>query len=149
MVRVGDRLSGFTHFACACCLALGAALSAGMAAPAAHADGAGLAGDPEAGKKVVKKCLACHTLKPGKKKVGPSLHGVVGRTPGTLDDFKYSKAMIAFGETGAVWDGETLDRFLTKPRNFVKGTRMSFPGLKKEADRANVIAYLKQVTAGQ
>ena len=106
-----------------------------------------VAGDPEAGKKVAKKCLACHTLEPGKKKIGPSLHGIIGRTPGTLAGFKYSKAMVAFGQSGAVWDEETIEVFLVSPKKLVKGTRMSFPGLKKPEDRANLIAYLKQVMA--
>lgn len=125
--------------------ALWTVLAFGAAAPAAYAQEAG--GDPEAGAKVVKKCLACHTLQPGKKKIVPSLHGVVGRTPGTLEGFSYSKAMVAFGEGGAVWDVETLDAFLTGPRKLVKGTRMTFPGLKKEKERADVIAYLQQRAA--
>ena len=133
-------------FALCAILALGAAAPLAYA-PAAQAQEAGVGGDPAAGEKVMKKCLACHTLEPGKKKVGPSLHGVVGRTPGTLEGFRYSKAMVAFGEGGAVWDVETLDAFLTGPRKFVKGTKMSFPGLKKEKDRADLIAYLQQATA--
>lgn len=125
-------------------LALSSFLALGPAAGASHAASGG---DPAAGKKVAKKCLACHSMKPGKKKIGPSLYGVVGRTPGTLEGFKYSKAMVAFGASGAVWDEATLDKFLVGPKKLVKGTRMSFRGLKKPEDRANVIAYLKQVAA--
>ncbi len=101
-------------------------------------------GDPEAGKTIFKKCGVCHTLVAGKKKIGPSLHGVVGRTAGTAEGFRYSKAMKAYGESGVVWSAETLDPYLVAPRKVVKGTKMSFPGLKNEADRANVIAYLEQ-----
>ena len=99
--------------------------------------------DPEAGKKVFKKCFACHFVDKPKRKVGPSLQGLIGRTAGTLDKYKYSKAMRAAGEGGLVWTPETLDEYLVKPRAYVKGTKMIFPGLKKPEDRANVIAYIK------
>ncbi len=102
------------------------------------------AGDAASGKKVFKKCKQCHTLEVGKTKIGPSLAGVVGRRPGTVEGFKYSQAMIDFGAAGNVWDEATLDVYLTKPRNLVKKTKMAFPGLKKESDRADLIAYLAQ-----
>jgi cytochrome c len=101
-------------------------------------------GDPDAGKTVFKKCATCHTVVEGKKKIGPSLYGVIGRTAGTADGFKYSKAMKAYGDSGVVWSADTLDPYLVAPRKVVKGTKMSFPGLKDGADRANVIAYLEQ-----
>lgn len=104
-------------------------------------------GDPAAGEKTFKKCKACHVVDSDKNRVGPSLKGVVGRTAGSVDGYKYSKAMVAFGEGGAVWDDATLDAWLIKPKELVKGTKMSFPGLKKPEDRANVIAYLKQFPA--
>ena len=97
-------------------------------------------GDAEAGAKVFKKCKACHSLEEGKKKVGPSLFGVTGSAAGAVEGFKYSKAMLASGLT---WDDETLAKYLTKPRALVPKTKMSFAGLKKEDDVANVIAYLK------
>lgn len=103
--------------------------------------GAAQAGDATKGKKIFKKCKACHSLKVGKKKVGPSLHGIIGMEAAKMKGFKYSKAMRASGVT---WDEATLDKFLTKPKKFMKGTKMSFPGLKKEADRANVIAYIME-----
>jgi cytochrome c len=98
------------------------------------------AGDATKGKKVFKKCKACHSVKAGKKKVGPSMFGVVGRKAGTEKGYRFSKAMKASGLT---WDEATLDKFLKKPRKFLKGTKMSFGGLKKEKQRADVIAYMK------
>ena len=77
-----------------------------------------------------------------KHRVGPSLNKVVGRTPGTADGYRYSPAMIAFGEGGAVWDEETLFLYLEAPKKVVPKTKMTFPGLKKPEDRDNVIAYL-------
>ena len=92
------------------------------------------------GEKVYKKCKACHALEEDKHKVGPSLAGIVGKPAGAAEGYKYSKAMA---ESGLVWDEATLDGYLEKPRSFLKGTKMSFAGLKKEDDRANLIAYLK------
>jgi len=106
-------------------------------------------GDAEAGKKVFKKCAACHVVDSDKKKVGPSLQGVIGRTAGTKEGFKYSKVMIAAGEDGLVWDDEALKGYLANPKKYMKGNKMSFAGLKKEADLANVIAYLKQFTPAE
>lgn len=105
--------------------------------------GALAAGNAQNGKKVFKKCAACHSVEPGKKKIGPSLHGVIGRTAGTAKGYRYSKAMAAHGKSGIVWAPDTLDGYLQAPRKAVPGTRMSFPGLKKSQDRADVIAYLQ------
>ena len=106
---------------------------------------AGTAGAADAikGKKVYNKCKACHALKAGKNKVGPSLHGIMGRKAASVPKFKYSKAMK---NSGLIWDEETLRKYLKKPRAFLKGTRMSFAGIKKEKDMDNLIAYLKQVS---
>ena len=101
-------------------------------------------GDPVAGEKTFKKCKACHVVDSDKHRVGPSLKGVYGRTAGTAEGFKYSKALKEFGDGGAVWDDATLDQWLTKPKALVAKTKMAFPGLKKPEDRANVIAYLKK-----
>jgi len=109
---------------------------------AASAAPAFAAGDATNGAKVFKKCKACHVVDSAKNKVGPSLQGIVGRAAGSAAGFKYSNAMSGFGGTGAVWDAATLDAFLTKPKALVKGTKMSFPGLKKQSDRDDVIAYL-------
>ena len=102
-----------------------------------------LAQDAAKGEKVYRKCKACHSLEAGKKKVGPSLHGVFGRTAGTLEGFKYSKAMK---ESGIVWDGETISAYMADPKGYIPKNRMAFPGLKKEADRADLIAYLEEAT---
>ncbi|MEP3196427.1 MAG: cytochrome c family protein [Lentilitoribacter sp.] len=100
-------------------------------------------GDVAKGEKVFKKCAACHTLEEGKNKVGPSLYGVFGRAAGTLEDYKYSKAMIG---SGIEWDDENMDGYLKKPRAFLKGTKMAFAGLKKDGQRADLIAFLKEKT---
>jgi cytochrome c len=100
-----------------------------------------LAQDAAKGEKLYKKCKACHSLEAGKKKVGPSLAGIFGRTAGTTEGFKFSKAMK---ESGIVWDDKSMDAYLANPKKFVPKTRMAFPGLKKEADRANLLAYLKE-----
>jgi cytochrome c len=105
--------------------------------------GAAQAGDAAKGKKVFKKCKACHSLKAKKKKVGPTLHGVMGQKAAMMKGFKYSKAMK---KSGVTWDEATLDKFLTKPKKFMKGTKMSFGGLKKKKDRDNVIAYIIEAT---
>lgn len=110
------------------------------AALAAFASPAMADGDPEEGAKVFRKCKACHTLEEGKNRVGPSLHGVIGREAGAVEGYKYSSAMM---ESGLTWDEETLAKYLEKPRDVVPKTKMSFPGLRKEEDIEDVIAYIK------
>ena len=100
-----------------------------------------LAGDIKAGEKVFKKCKACHYADREKHKTGPHLVNIMGREAGSLEDYKkYSKAMKA---SGIVWDDTTLADYLRAPKKYVKGTKMAFVGLKKDADIENVIAYLK------
>jgi len=113
-------------------MASAVAFTAGVATNSAYA---------ASGKKVFGKCKACHGFK--KNKVGPNLSGVVGRKAGTVAKFKYSKAMKAAAGDGLVWTEENLDKFLTKPKKFMKKTKMSFAGLKKESQRKAVIEYLK------
>ena len=98
-------------------------------------------GDAAKGEKVFKKCKACHTVKQsGKHRVGPNLHGIIGRKAGTVEGYKkFSKGLKSAGIT---WDAKLLDQYLTSPKKMIKGSRMAFPGLKREKDRANVIAYL-------
>ena len=106
--------------------------------------GHSLAQDAAAGEKVFAKCKACHVADEDKNKIGPTLKGVIGRTVGTLEGYKYSPAMVEAGKGGMVWDEATLAEYLKAPKEVVKGTKMAFPGLKKDEDLANVIAYLKQ-----
>ena len=97
-----------------------------------------------AGEKVFKKCKACHQVGDGaRNKVGPVLNGIVGAALGAVDGFRYSKALKAKAEEGLVWDEANLDAFLAKPKKWLKGTKMSFAGLKKDKDRAAIIAYLQ------
>lgn len=102
--------------------------------------------DPElvaAGEKVFKKCKSCHQVGDGaKNRTGPILNGIVGTAAGEVEGFKYSKALTKMAEDGLVWDEESLTGFLSKPRGFMKGTKMSFAGLKKEEDLSAIIAYL-------
>lgn len=100
-------------------------------------------GDVAAGEKLFKKCKACHMIGEGAKdRTGPNLTGVVGAPLGISETFKYSKGLAAMVEEGLVWDIENLVAFLTKPKDFITKTKMSFAGLKSEEDRANLIAYL-------
>ena len=99
-----------------------------------------VAADIKAGEKVFKKCKACHYADREKHKTGPHLVNLIGRTAGSLEDYKkYSKAMKA---SGIVWGKETLTDYLRAPKKYIKGTRMAFVGLKKYNDIENVIAYL-------
>ncbi len=117
-------------------------LAAVFAALALNAGNASAA-DAAKGKKVYNKCKACHALKAGKNKVGPTLHGLFGRKAATVPNFKYSKAMKASGVT---WDEESLRAYLKKPRKFIKGTRMAFAGIKKKKQMDDLVAYLKEAT---
>ena len=99
-----------------------------------------LASDIKGGEKVFKKCKACHYADREKHKTGPHLVNIIGRSAGTLENYKkYSKGMKA---SGIVWDKETLTEYLRAPKKYIKGTKMAFVGLKKDADIENVIAYL-------
>ena len=99
------------------------------------------AGDAVKGAKVYKKCVSCHMIGDGaKNRVGPHLNGIIGREIGAIADYKYSKAMVKYAATAKVWSEENLSAYLESPRKVVKGGRMAFAGLRKETDRANVIA---------
>tara|TARA_B110001450_G_scaffold224367_1_gene221949 strand:+ start:12 stop:551 length:540 start_codon:yes stop_codon:yes gene_type:complete len=99
-------------------------------------------GDVASGEKIFKKCAACHSIdKGGKNKIGPALYNVVGRAVGGVNDYKYSKALASYDKE---WTFEELNGFLLKPASYIKGTKMSYAGLRKEKDRASVIKYLNQ-----
>ena len=99
-------------------------------------------GDLKHGKKVFKKCAACHSInKDGGNKIGPKLWGVMFRPVGSITDYKYSKALSEYSKE---WSWEEMNGFLIKPSTWIKGNKMGFAGLKKEKDRASVILYLNQ-----
>ena len=102
------------------------------------------AGDIAKGKKLAKKCKTCHTLNEGgKNRLGPNLFDILDKPAGAVKGYKYSKAMK---ESGIKWDDATFTDFVTKPKRVVKGTKMSFAGLKKPKDRANLIIYLRSLS---
>jgi len=94
------------------------------------------------GAKVFKKCSACHSIaEGGANKIGPALWGVLGRPAGSVPGYKYSKAMAEYGKN---WSFEEMNSFLIKPKDWIKGTKMSFAGLKKANDRAAIILYMNE-----
>lgn len=103
------------------------------------------AGDATRGKKVAKKCVACHTMNEGGKNgLGPNLYGVIGRAAGSTEGFKYSAAMAG---SGVVWDSATFNDFVLKPKSVVPGTKMSFRGIKKATQREDLLAYFHTLGA--
>jgi len=122
-------------------LSAGAAMVIALSATQALAGG-----DPAKGEKLAKKkCGSCHTLdEGGANRLGPNLFGVLGRTAGTVEGFKFSKPMVA---SGLVWDGSSFTDFIEKPKKFMKGTKMGFRGLKKAAQRADLLAYFETLQA--
>jgi cytochrome c2 len=116
---------------------LALALALGGLAPAAEA------ADPAAGKSVFSStCSICHSVQPGKNMVGPSLFGLVGRKTGSVPGFHYSPANQ---NANLTWDGATLDKYLQSPRAVIPGTIMTYGGLKDDAKRSDLIAYLATV----
>ena len=97
-------------------------------------------GNLDDGNKVWKKCSACHSIKKGgKNKIGPALYNVLGRNVAALDNYKYSKSLMAYGKA---WTFEEMNGFLKKPQAYIKGTKMAFAGLKKEKDRASILLFM-------
>lgn len=112
---------------------------AALVLSAAH--GAYAQGDAQRGAKLFPQCAACHTLEPGRNLTGPSLANLFGRKAGTVPNFlRYSDALR---RSGAVWDEKTLDAWLKEPDKFIPGNDMTFPGIKDDAARRDLIAYLK------
>lgn len=102
-------------------------------------------GDAAAGAKVFKKCQACHSIVAADgNKIGPNLHGVIGRKSGSVEGFSYSDAMKS---AGVVWDEATIEKYLRDPKGFVPKNKMAFVGLKKDSDLANVLAFIKEESA--
>lgn len=105
-------------------------------------------GDPEAGAKVFKKCRACHTVGPDAiNRTGPQLNEIFGRAAASVDGVRYSDGLTRMGADGLVWDFDSLDAYIENPKAFASDTRMNFPGLKDEEDRADVLAFLRQYSA--
>jgi cytochrome c len=103
------------------------------------------AGDVAAGERVFKRCLVCHMVGPdAQTRVGPVLNGLIGRRAGTYEGFKYTEANK---NSGIVWDEATLAKYLKNPRAMIPGTSMTFPGIRKDEEIADLIAYLKQFSA--
>jgi len=128
-------------------IALALALAPATALAAAPAAAPAAAAKPAIdGAKVFAQCRACHTIeKGGKNLVGPNLHGVIGRKSGTLPGYNYTPAMKAYAK---VWDEKSLDVYLAAPQQVVKGTRMTFIGVKNPDQRKAVIQYIKTASAG-
>lgn len=112
------------------------------AAGVMFASAGAMAQDAAAGEKVFAQCKSCHAVAKGKNMVGPSLFGIVGRTAGTVEGFKYSDANK---NSGVVWTPEKLDVYLTDPKAFMPGNKMVFAGVKDAAKRADLIAYLSSL----
>lgn len=122
-------------------------LLAGLAMLTVSAGSAGAAeGDPEAGEAAFQVCQACHVADTEEHRVGPHLMRVFGREAGSLEDFDYSQALE---ESDIVWDEETLDAYLEDPSGYIPGNQMAFPGVQDEQERADIIAYLKEVAGEQ
>lgn len=103
--------------------------------------------DAENGQNVYRQCRACHQIGANAKNlVGPQLNGIVGRKAGTIEGFNYSEANKAAGAKGLVWTEDVLLKYLANPLTFMPGTKMAYAGLKDEADRKDVIAYLKSAS---
>ena len=120
------------------------ATAAAVTVAATTAVTASAGGDLKAGKKVFRKCKACHKIGEGAENaVGPYLTGIIGRVQGSAEGYEmYTDGFKAAMTAGTVWTAEEMDKFLIKPKDYMPGTRMAFGGLRKEADRANLIAYL-------
>ena len=116
-----------------------AATEAAAPAPAAGAEYASFTTDAAAGEKVFALCRSCHVLDEGVNRVGPSLHKVVGRASGSVAGFAYSDANK---NSGVTWTTDVLFKYLEDPKAFMPGTKMAFPGIKDDQDRANLVAYL-------
>jgi cytochrome c len=107
-------------------------------------DNGAAAANATAGQAVFNRCKVCHTIEAGGRNVvGPNLHGIFGRTAGSVPNFTYSPAMK---ESGVVWNDDTMAKYLRDPKQFIPGDRMAFPGIKDEEQLADLLAYLHEAT---
>jgi cytochrome c len=127
-------------------------LTAGSLALILSAGAANAAGDVKKGEKFFKKCKQCHTLEEGKKKIGPSLHQIIGKKAGTTPKFKYSQSYVDAGEKGLEWTPENLIAYLKNPKKWLaaflevkKVKSKMVVKYKKLTDRENVVAYLESL----
>lgn len=102
-------------------------------------------GDPGKGEKVFNKCKTCHVVDEETNKIGPHLVGIFGRPAGSVEGFKYSDAMK---DSGIVWEDDTIAAYLKDPKAYIPGNRMAFPGLRKDAEIADLLAYLHEEAGG-
>jgi cytochrome c len=119
----------------------GSAIAAPMPLDIKDASGKAMMGDPVHGEVIFHRCMVCHTIQAGVNHIGPSLHGVVGRHSGIEPNYSYSAANK---KSGITWTEQNLFQYLKAPQQMVPGTKMTFPGLPAEQDRADVISYLKK-----
>lgn len=127
--------AGLTVFACATVIA------------AIYAAGQAHAADAENGEYLFKTvCASCHSIEPGSHRTGPSLHKIVGRTAGKAEGFAYSDAFEGAAADELVWTEENLDKFVRRPRSVVRGNKMAYLGLRDDAERADLLAYLKRMS---
>ncbi|MHC5307249.1 c-type cytochrome [Bartonella sp. LJL80] len=115
-------------------------LSASTLIPDVHAQ------DIENGYRIFRRCVACHYADKNANKVGPTLLGVIGRTAGTAEGYRYSPAMVDAGKNGLIWSKESLTAYLHDPRGMIKGTRMAAVKIKNDQEIDDLLAYLKSVT---
>lgn len=106
------------------------------------------AGDAAKGERLYRACAVCHSVDEGVNKVGPSLYNIMGLQAATIEGYRYSKAMKAYGAEGNIWNEENMDVFLTSPRKAVPRTKMGYPGMRKAEDRKDLIAYLLTLSSG-
>jgi cytochrome c len=136
------RLATIAGFSLSALLLATTIAAANPATTIKDATGASFTGDAAAGEKTFRQCAACHKLEPGKHGIGPSLHGVSGRAAGSAAGYNASGQMK---KSGLVWNDQNLADYLENPRKKVPGTKMTYAGLRKPQDRANVIAHIKKV----
>lgn len=120
-----------------------AALNASDTKQGAEGGLGGLSGDANRGKRLFGQCAVCHSVKPGENRIGPTLHGIVGREAGAIEDYNYSEANAS---ADFVWTEDALFAYLDNPMEYMPGTKMSFAGVRDEQNRADIVAYLATLT---